>query len=166
MMIAHLRLVLLAFLHLLHPGTGTVGDELQVLDAVVHVVGEDPAPPVFGSREADGAAMLMYASRESGFQNAPPPVSWDARAQRSCGYWQLPCSTTGRADILTQARAWLSLLHLGARLCPESPAAPLSGGCEAAHGLAGRRMQRVAVLLDRVNQDVGAEVGVAEKQSK
>lgn len=160
----HLRLVLLAFLHLLHPGVATMGDEIQVLDAVVRVVGEDPAAPVFGSREADGAAMLLWASHESGFRNEPPPLSWDARAMRSCGYWQLPCATTGRADIVTQARSWLGLLHLGARICPESPAAPLSGGCTQAAGLAGRRMQRVAVLLDRVNQDVGAEAGVVEKQ--
>lgn len=161
-MIVHLRLVLLAFLHVLHPTTPVLVDELQVLDAVVRVVGEDPAPPVFGSREADGAAMLLWAWHESEFRDAPPPRSWDARALRSCGVWQEPCATTGRLDVATQARAWLALLHLGARLCPESPAAPLSGGCDQAHGLAGRRMQQVAVLLDRVNRD--ADDGAAEKQ--
>jgi hypothetical protein len=47
-----------------------------------------------------------------------------------------------------QARAWLALLHEGARVCPASPAAPLSGGCVAARSTADRRATRARRLLE------------------
>ena len=57
------------------------------------------------------ALVATYVAHESGFQDAPSPVSWDARARVSCGVLQLPCSvSTGpRHDV----RWWLWALRRG-----------------------------------------------------
>jgi hypothetical protein len=86
--------------------------------------------------------MAYYAIRESW-------LTHDAIGDggRSFGVWQLR-SASGRADLSTQAHAWLALLHEGARICPASPAAPLSGGCVAARSTADRRATKARSLLE------------------
>ena len=55
------------------------------------------------------ALVTTYMAHESGFQDAPSPVSWDARARVSCGVLQVPCrwSRGPRYDV----RLWLWMLR-------------------------------------------------------
>lgn len=139
-----LHALIVAIWAAIHPAAPKLHDASEIADAITIAVNEDKEPPVFGSREEDAAIMAYYALRES----------WLAKGAvgdggRSYGVWQEP-AITGRADVLTQARAWLVTLHEGARICPASPAAPLSGGCWAARSLANRRVARARTLLAQV----------------
>lgn len=57
----------------------------------------------------EAAITVVYAVHESGLQERPAPISWDARAGVSCGFLQLRCalSSTPAAD----ARTWLALVR-------------------------------------------------------
>ena len=139
-----LRALIVAIWAAIHPAAPKLHDASEIADAITTAVNEDQQPPVFGSREEDAAMMAYWALRES----------WLAKGAvgdggRSYGVWQEP-AVTGRADVLTQARAWLVALHEGARICPASPAAPLSGGCWAARSVANRRVARARALLAQV----------------
>jgi hypothetical protein len=48
------------------------------------------------------------------------------------------------------------LLHEGARICPANPAAPLSGGCQAASRLAARRVTKALELLELAKRTLAA----------
>jgi hypothetical protein len=137
-----LKLIVLTIWAAIHPAAPRLPDAPQIAAAIETAVTTDAEPPVFGSREEDAAVMAYYALRESW-------LSHDAVGDggRSFGVWQLR-SASGRADLGTQARAWLALLHEGARICPASPAAPLSGGCTAARVTADRRAVRAHSLLE------------------
>jgi hypothetical protein len=145
-----LRALIVAIWAAIHPAAPKLLDASEIADAITTAVNEDRQPPVFGSREEDAAIMAYWALRES----------WLAKGAvgdhgRSFGVWQEP-AITGRADVLTQARAWLVTLHEGQRICPASPAAPLSGGCNAARSLANRRVARARALLNQVRQTLTA----------
>jgi hypothetical protein len=137
-----LKLLVLTIWGAIHPLAPHLHDASEIAAAIEAAVTDDAEPPVFGSRDEDAAVMAYYALRESW-------LSHDAIGDggRSFGVWQLR-SASGRADLGTQARAWLSLLHEGARICPASPAAPLSGGCVAARSTADRRATRAHLLLE------------------
>ncbi len=137
-----LKILVLAVWSAIHPAAPKLVDAPEIATAIATVVSEDPEPPVFGSREEDAAVMAYYALKESWLRKG---VVGDNG--RSFGVWQEP-ETTGKADVLTQARAWVAVLREGARLCPASPAAPLSGGCVAARKVADRRVKRARALLD------------------
>jgi len=134
--------IVLAIWAAVHAGAPRLPDAAPIAAAIDAAVSHDAKPPVFGSREEDAAVMAYYALRESW-------LSHDAVGDggRSFGVWQLR-SASGRGDLPTQARAWLALLHEGARVCPESPAAPLSGGCVAARLTADRRAIKARRLLE------------------
>ncbi|HEX3346057.1 MAG TPA: hypothetical protein VHS09_15845 [Polyangiaceae bacterium] len=137
-----LKIIVLAIWAAVHPAAPRLPDAAPIAAAIETAVSQDAEAPVFGSREEDAAVMAYYAIRESW-------LTHDAVGDggRSFGVWQLR-SASGRADLPTQARAWLSLLHEGARICPASPAAPLSGGCVAARSTADRRATRARTLLE------------------
>jgi hypothetical protein len=50
---------LLAFLTAVYPGAAQTGEAGAVIAAVTEAVQRDTAPPVFGSREADGAVLVV-----------------------------------------------------------------------------------------------------------
>jgi len=137
-----LKIIVLAIWAAVHPAAPKLPDAAPIAAAIETAVTQDAEPPVFGSREEDAAVMAYYALRESW-------LTHDAVGDGglSFGVWQLR-SASGRADLTTQARAWLALLHEGARICPASPAAPLSGGCVAARTTADRRAVRAKSLLE------------------
>jgi hypothetical protein len=137
-----LKIIVLAIWAAVHPAAPRLPDAAPIAAAIETAVSQDAEPPVFGSREEDAAVMAYYAIRESW-------LTHDAIGDggRSFGVWQLR-SASGRADLSTQAHAWLSLLHEGARICPASPAAPLSGGCVAARSTADRRATKARSLLE------------------
>lgn len=137
-----LKVIVLTIWAAIHPAAPRLPDAPQIAAAIETAVNADAEPPVFGSREEDAAVMAYWALRESW-------LSHDAVGDGglSFGVWQLR-SASGRADLGTQAKAWLSLLHEGARICPASPAAPLSGGCSAARTTADRRTSRAHRLLE------------------
>ncbi|HEY3822351.1 MAG TPA: hypothetical protein VGL81_34535 [Polyangiaceae bacterium] len=137
-----IKIIVLAIWAAVHPGAPRLPDAAPIAAAIDTAVSEDSEPPVFGSREEDAAVMAYYAIRESW-------LTHDAVGDGglSFGAWQIR-SPSGRADIGTQARYWLSLLHEGARICPASPAAPLSGGCVEARSTADGRARRARRLLE------------------
>lgn len=116
----------------LHPVAARAGDAFELAKAIEAV--SDRLLPVFGTRE-DDAAVMAHAFREGWLRK-------DAVGDggKGFGVWQEQCAA-GKADVLTQARAWVGLLRAGAQACPRSPAAPLSGGCKA-----GRRVADVVWL--------------------
>jgi hypothetical protein len=136
-----LKTLVLAIWAAVHPQAPKLADAPEIAAAIETVITQDPAPPVYGSREEDAAVMAYYALRESWLRKRAV-----GDGGRSFGVWQ-ENATTGRADILTQARAWLFLLHEGERICPANPAAPLSGGCAAAALISARRVARARELL-------------------
>ena len=143
-LIANMRAAIVAMWALIHPGLPASGDGPEVAADIAQAVVEDGEnAPVYSSHAEDAALMAYYAYRESWLRSSA------VDAAGCMGVWQF-CSPIGRASILTQARAWLRLLHDGKALCPDSPAAPLSGGCAQARGLADRRGQRARELLGRV----------------
>jgi hypothetical protein len=145
-----LKILVLAVWTAIHPAAPKLLDAPEIAEAIATVITEDPAPPVFGSREEDAAVMAYYALRESWLRKG---VVGDNG--RSFGVWQEP-EATGRKDVLTQARAWVAVLREGARLCPASPAAPLSGGCVAARKVADRRVTRARALLETARQSLAS----------
>jgi hypothetical protein len=145
-----LKTIILAIWAAIHPGAPKMTDAPIIADAIATVISEDTQPAVFGSHEEDAAVMAYYALRESWLRQR---VVGDNG--RSFGVWQQRASA-GRADVKTQARAWLALLHESARLCPASPAAPLSGGCNAARSLADKRVARARALLEQVKAELQA----------
>jgi hypothetical protein len=144
-----LKLLVLTIWAAVHPAAPRLPDAPQIAAAIDTAVSQDAEPPVFGSREEDAAVMAYYAIRESW-------LSHDAVGDGglSFGVWQMR-SASGRADLSTQARAWLALLHAGARSCPASPAAPLSGGCVAARSTADRRATKARRLLESAKKTLG-----------
>jgi hypothetical protein len=145
----NLKILVLAIWAAIHPGAARLADAGAIAAAIDEAVSRDVEPAVFGSREEDAAVMAYYALRESW-------LSHDAVGDggRSFGVWQMR-TASGRADLPTQARAWLALLHEGARLCPASPAAPLSGGCVAARSTADRRAIKAHSLLLSAKEALG-----------
>lgn len=123
-------------------------DACVIADAIVEaIVFRSVNQPVFGSIELDAVTMALWTDGESNVQLEPRPQSHDARDGTSCGPWQEPCAFVRTHTLHDQARYWLWLLHEGRKLCPESPAAPLSGGCRNGRPLAGRRLARAAGML-------------------
>jgi hypothetical protein len=137
-----LKALVLAIWAAIHPSAPKLPDAPEIASAIEVVITQDKEPPVFGSREEDAAVMAYYALRESWLRKHAV-----GDGGRSFGVWQ-ENEKTGRADIITQARAWLYMLHEGARICPDNPAAPLSGGCTAAARMAARRVEKARQLLD------------------
>ncbi len=140
-----LRALCIAVWAAMGPGSGTP-DAPEIAEAIATSVLEQDAPTL-ESLDADAAVLAVFARGESGLRRAPRPESWDAVAHVSCGVWQQRCAWLA-PSILGQARAEIELLRRGAVLCPESPAAPLSGGCHGAgRRLADGRVTRARALL-------------------
>lgn len=149
-----LRALILTVWAIWYPGAERSGDAPAIASAIAQVVVEDGAQaPVYESHDLDAVVMAVYALRESWLRDG---LSGDGG--RSWGVFQQP-AYVGRADIVTQARAWLYTLHVAAEVCPESPAAPLAGGCVQARVVADRRARTARRLLARA-----LAVGVAERQ--
>lgn len=140
-----IKVLVFAIWTAIHPLAPRSGNASEIAAAIADVLSSDPRPPVFTSREEDASVMAYYALRESWLRK---DVVGDGG--RSFGVWQEQ-SSSGRGDVLTQARAWVALLREGAKACPESPAAPLSGGCKAGRRVADRRVARARALLAKVS---------------
>ena len=141
-----IKMLVLAVWAAFHPAAPHMKDADTIASAIETAVSTDPEAPVFGSREEDAAVMAYYAVRESWLQ-----AHAVGDGGRSFGAWQQRAAA-GRADVTTQAKAWLALLHEGARVCPANAAAPLSGGCMVARTLADKRVARARKLLDQARR--------------
>lgn len=120
-------------------------------DAIATAVVDDGArAPVFSSHAEDAAVLAEIVREESGVQTDPHPYSWDSRAGKSCGAFQLACSGLP-VTLAGQARKALWLLHRGREACPESPAAPYLGACRIGAGrrIGDRRSAKARDLLSR-----------------
>jgi hypothetical protein len=141
-----LRTLVLAIWAAIHPAAPKLPDAPEIAVAIETVITQDQLPPVFGSREEDAAVMAYWALRESWLRKNAVGDNG-----RSFGIWQEQ-SAAGKGDIMTQARTWLFMLHEGAKMCPDNPAAPLSGGCRNAARLARRRVAKARELLETVRR--------------
>lgn len=97
-----LRILVLAILNFVSPGAAKVA-EPAVVDAIV-AAGQD------ATRE-EVSLLTVYAWFESNASSHPRAYSWDAKAGKSCGAWQEPCSFAKTASALEQARYWLRELR-------------------------------------------------------
>jgi hypothetical protein len=148
--VGRLAILALAVWAIVHPRAPRLAHAEEVARAWAQAVEEDKRPPVFGTRDRDLAVGAYWAIRESWLQ---PSAVGDGGKSR--GVWQLQ-TEAGKADLLTQARAWREMLHEGQRLCPESPAAPISGGCTGAgRRLADRRVELALRALSRARENLG-----------
>lgn len=142
-----LKLLVLAVWAAMTPRYDRAADADAIATAIAQVVAADGSrAPVMSSHAEDAALMAVYAARESMLDDCAvhAPISdWD---HPSYGVWQEGPQWRGK-PISAQARAWMYLLREGARICPESPAAPLSGGCTQARKLADRRVREARELL-------------------
>jgi hypothetical protein len=155
--------MLFALWHAAAPGVERQRDAREIAEAIATAVIEDgQRTPILSSHAEDAAVAGYYAMRESW-------LDLDAVGDggRSRGAWQLQGSA-GRAPAVDQARAWLALMHRGARDCRDSPRAGQApapatayawGVCHALDSLrtghdiaelARRREQRARRLLQRV----------------
>jgi hypothetical protein len=135
-------MLVLAVWRAFHPGLERAPTALPLARAIAQAVAEDSAPVWPMPEEA--AIVALWAVKESWL--APNAVGDHGQA---FGYLQLH-SAAGRGTELEQVRGWLALLREGARICPESPAAPLSGSCMGARALADRRVERATELLGAI----------------
>lgn len=131
------------------PAFARMPDAPALSEAIAVAILEDSEnPPALGSHAEDAAMLAQVALEESNVQRAPVAQSWDAKAGRACGAFQLRCEGLPRT-LVEQARRALWMLHAGASACPSSPGAPYLGGC--AHGLAkalgDRRLMRARAAL-------------------
>jgi hypothetical protein len=127
-------------------------------DAIVTAAMEDAARGYVDSA-FEAAALAFWSAKESGNEENPKAQSRDAAAGQSCGPWQEECATLPRT-LLGQARKWLWLAHRGAAICPESPLAPLSGGCRAGRVIAETRLHRMREILNGRSTDAIALRGL------
>jgi hypothetical protein len=136
------------------PEWPTVHDAPETIEAVAVAVLLDEEAPVFDTHEEDGVVMLDWARQESAFVKHARGDHHPVRGYLSHGLWQLRTRAGLSESALVQARAELSMLHEGKKMCPASPASVLWGGChvlvtafrEYSDILADRRIARAKAL--------------------
>ena len=137
-----LRALVVATWSFLSPTAGQSPDAPAIADAIATAVAGDP-DPIYGDASVEAAVAAVYAWHESRLRIHPVPWVDPSTGKPvdglAHGIFQLH-THAGELDATTQTVAWLAMLHDGARTCPASPAAPLSGGCTQARKLADRRM--------------------------
>lgn len=136
------------------PGADKLRDAREIATAIAYAVANEPAP-VLASAEEDAAALVVWSWRESSFTRHA--VGDRGMASPALGAWQIHAGPLIAFDLKAAAAYELKLAREGARVCPEQPFAPLSGGCRAARRLADRRVAWARKLLDLVR-------GVSEAQ--
>lgn len=92
--------LVVAMLNVLHPGAARQADP-----GVVEAIASSDAT------EEEAAFLTTYAWLESSAQRNPRPMSWDAKAGKSCGPWQEPCAFVNHATLKQQAAYWLRELR-------------------------------------------------------
>lgn len=153
----------------LHPRAPQQGDARAIAEAMVGAVLADAAnPPVFGSHVEDLAVGALYADLESAVRLRPghwvDPKTGKAVDPLAQGPWQTHRLPEG-ASPSEYARDWLRQLRDGAKACPRSPAAPLSGGCDRAVGLANRRVGQARRALVAALASLGGEAVASADQA-
>jgi hypothetical protein len=151
--VTHAELVAIALRLWAAMGAPHPTDGPAIADAIATVIEGDRCPAVFATHLEDLAVMAKYAKDESDVRAHPghwvDPRTGKAVDPIAQGPWQ-----THRlgpdATPLEYARDWLAQLHDGARVCPASPLAPLSGSCLLARPLADRRAKKARELLAQV----------------
>lgn len=147
-MVQTIRALILSVWALISPELAHTHDASAVASALATVAVEDAdKAPVFGSHDVDVVVQAVYVAGESGVNQNPRPQSWDAKDLLSCGILQERCAFVRSHSIIEQVRLWKQLLREGARVCPESPSAPLGGHCRYARQLADARVAQARELL-------------------
>lgn len=150
--------LVLAIWAAIHPGLDKLGAAPEIANAISVIVEQDAdKAPVYGSHAEDAAIMAYWAYRESTLNTRAVGDGGVAH-----GVWQLH-SACGNASVLQQARCWMSMLREGKRICPDAPAAPLSGGCRQARKLVDRRVPFVRYLLRTALAKLAPEQPVDEE---
>lgn len=152
--------LLLALWNLVAPGASRLGGALPIAQAIESAITSDPRPPVFASLAEDAAVMAFFAIRESWLN-----VDAVGDGGRANGPWQEHGARGLPLDA--QAKRWLSMLHEGARSCPEHPTAVAWGACHARDSLTGRDVFDLAARREARAHELLVRVlaGVAERQA-
>jgi hypothetical protein len=104
-----LTLILMVFALLPHHHAP---EEMRIAKAIDSAIQDDAlSAPATSSHNLDATLMALVAWHESRIAEHPMPVSWDSKAGRVCGVWQLSCTFAAHASIEEQAREWLRQLH-------------------------------------------------------
>lgn len=145
-----LKLMVLAVWAAMTPRYDRAHDANAIAEAIAQAVVEDGAhAPVYSSHAEDAAIMALWGVRES---------SLNLRAVndhgRSFGAWQQDARYGGKGSALVQARAWLWMLHQGARICPERPSTIMWGACHARDVLTGRDVAELAAEREAAARDL------------
>ena len=120
------------------------GDDADVLAPAIVQAVESRAraglAPVTESPTLDVCLVATFARHESGARVIPAPVSWDARAGRSCGALQQDCARITGWSLRHQAAAWLHDAASGG-------VAGICGSGEAAARIAATRLEEARAAL-------------------
>jgi hypothetical protein len=147
-MVAALRAVVFGVWAIVHPGPLPPDADPIATALVEATIARADEAPALGSHALDLATMAFWAEHESRLHLEPVAVSEDARAGQSCGILQEDCTFVRMHSLKEQAERWLQLLRWGARVCPSSPAAPLSSGrCSRGRRLADWRTGEARAVL-------------------
>lgn len=134
-----LQALCLAIWTAIAPGALHVKTAPRIALAIANAVYADGEnAPATSSHAEDAALMAYFAIRESWLD--PLAVGDGGKAH---GVWQLH-GMAGHAPLEAQARAWLRMLHEGARMCPEHPTAIMWGGCRGRDQLTGHDFAELA----------------------
>ena len=89
-------------------------EELAIAEAIEGAVqGDAEGPALTTSHDEDAVLLVVYAWHESGFSERPRAVSWDAKAGRSLGVWQMQRQAVLGHSLEEQAATWLRWAHEG-----------------------------------------------------
>jgi len=95
-----LKALVFAALALIHPQAPKYADK-SVVDAIAVACADEASP------RTCALTATVWAWHESNFQRHPRPYSWDAKAGRAVGPFQLLASVADGMTVLQQAREWL-----------------------------------------------------------
>jgi len=130
--------LLVAVLALLPHSMTRSRDATAIVGAIEQATGEDAARG-YADAPLEAATMLLFARDESGLRLHPKPQSWDSKAHRVCGPWQLACTfVEAHPSPVDQAREWTRLVHSCGLSCVSPDANHARQRLVAAWGLVGR----------------------------
>lgn len=99
------------------PRAAHTRDARAIAAAIVNATAAD-CRRGYADCQLEAAALVRWAWDESRFQIHPRPVSWDSKAGRVAGPWQLSAAfVAAHPSLVDQARRWLALVHQGGLSC-------------------------------------------------
>jgi hypothetical protein len=139
---AQLKALVFAVWGMTHHGP-LPADAEAIADALVSAtIQRSHEAPALGSPAMDLVTAAVWVENESRISTHPHEESWDSKGGISCGMLQMRCEFVRTHSLRDQASRWLQMARWGAKVCTESPLAPLSSGsCHRGRRLSSGRIQ-------------------------